>query len=257
MVTRILVVDDEKTTRLALCEAFTRLGYETNHAATGDEALVAIAADFYDVVILDLEMPGTKGVKVLAEAEELAPDTAFIVLTAYASTDTAIAALRSGAFDYLRKPSSLEVIVTAVKKALAQQQERKRQKEAARLLQQALHTFRTGVESSTSHLQRQTAGITIDERKQTATYKGHPLDLTPIEYKLLHKFVRHPDTVLAYTELARESHNLELDESEARALLRTHIYRLSRKLGQKDESPLQSVRGRGVILYSTLPSADG
>jgi DNA-binding response OmpR family regulator len=256
---KVLVVDDEKTTRLALCEALNQVGYQASHAASGREALSALAASHYDVVILDLQMPGMSGVQVLQEVEQAAPDTAFVVFTAHASTDTAIAALRSGAVDYLRKPVSLERLFAVVERSVNKLRQQKRQKEAVQLLHQAMQALRSSVvdskrEGETAVLQ--TAGITIDEQTESAHYQDQSLHLTPVEFKLLRHMVRQPDTVFSYMELARVTHGMDVEEIDARTLLRTHIYRLSQKLGGKAHSPLQTVRGRGVILYSSPSSAD-
>ncbi len=251
---KVLVVDDEKTTRMALCEAFNQVGLTANHASSGYEALSALAASHYDVAILDLQMPGMSGVQVLKEAEELTPDTAFVVLTAHASTDTAIAALRSGAVDYLRKPISLEALFAVVERVVKKQQQQKRQREAVQLLQQAMQTLQPEVVDNGREVETavfQTAGITIDEQTQSAWYQGKPLQLTPVEFKILCYLVRRPDTVITYATLAQMSHGMNLEEADARTLLRTHIFRLNQKLGGKTHSPLQAVRGRGVILYSS------
>jgi DNA-binding response OmpR family regulator len=256
---KVLVVDDEKTTRLALCEALNQVGYQASHAASGHEALSVLAVTPYDVVILDLQMPGMSGVQVLQEVEQTAPDTAFVVFTAHASTDTAIAALRSGAVDYLRKPVSLETLFAVVERALKKQQQQKRQKEAVKLLRQAMQTLQPPVgedagKGETAVLR--TAGIAIDEQTQSVHYQGKPLQLTPIEFKLLHHLVQQPDTVFSYAELAHVSHGMDVEEFDARALLRTHLYRLKQKLGGKAHGPLQSVRGRGVVLTSSPPEAE-
>lgn len=256
---RVLVVDDERTTRHALCEALNLNGHQASYASSGDEALSMLKKETYQVVILDLQMPGIDGVKVLKAAETIVPDTVFIVFTAYASTETAVAALRSGAVDYLRKPSSFEAIFTAVDRAVIKQQERFRQKEAARLLEEVLTNF-DSLKPKTAPLKQakllkqgvlETAEFSLNERQQTATYRGQLLDLTPVEYKLLHCFVRQPDTVLSYSQLAFQAHGTEMDEEEARTMLRTHLYRLNNKLGGKEQSPLKSVRGRGFILHTT------
>ncbi len=256
---KILVVDDERTTRLALAEAFRQSGYEVSQAESGEVALSLMTAVSFDVVLLDLQMPGVKGDEVLSIAPNLAPDTAFIILTAHASTDTAITALRSGAVDYLRKPSTLATVFAAVDKALLKQQERKTQKEAARMLQQIKETLQIGPDTPTTsssltpaeETTRLTTGdIVINEHSQTVTYRQTPLSLTPVEYRLLCKLTSQPNTLFSYADLARASHESDLDEEEARALLRTHIFRLRRKLGDNESSPIQSVRGRGVILHS-------
>lgn len=252
---KILVVDDEKTTRSAICEALTRVGYLAKSAESADEALNILEYASFDVVILDLNMPGKHhGLDVLQAAEKLAPDTAFIILTGQPSTETAITALRSGAFDYLRKPVTLKTIFDRAEAAIKKQTEQRRQKHAVSLLQQALTTLQMPIEPQPSAplTTFRVGAIVIDDQKKTAAFQGTDLDLTPIEYKLLLKFVQEPDTILSYAELAAESHDMDLEESEARALLRTHIYRLSRKFGDKDETPLQNVRGQGVILRREL-----
>ncbi|HRQ41665.1 MAG TPA: response regulator transcription factor [Chloroflexota bacterium] len=254
----ILIVDDERTTRRALREAFLQKGYQADAVGSAQEAIQALKTHLYDVAILDLQMPGMSGVHVLTKAEEITPHTAIIILTAHASADTAITALRSGAYDYLRKPISLEALFTAVETALHKQAEKLRKQKALALLQEAMFTL--APPESTPPTERAapdqmllTVGdITINEKQQSATYQNQPLELTPMEYKLLLAFARHPDTVLSYTELVDMTHNMEMEENEARATLRTHIFRLRQKLGQEEECPIQSVRGRGVILQSYL-----
>lgn len=249
----ILIVDDERATRHALTETFNQLGYQASQAASGDEALNLMAERTYDVVILDLRMPGKDGVAVLSVAQDIAPDTAFIVFTAYASTDTAIKALRSGAVDYLQKPSSLQTIVSTVQKAVEKQQIQKRQKEALNLLQQAMYSLQTAEQTTTNMpaaAAQQPASFILDEQQEHILYYNEPLELTPIEYKLLRHFILQPNTLFSYATLAWISRGLSVEEAEARSLLRTHLYRLNTKLNEKHPSPLKLIRGKGFILTS-------
>ncbi len=247
---RILVVDDEKTTRLALREAFRQKGYAADAAASGAEALHCLQTAVYDVVILDLQMPGMRGEKVLTQAETLAPDTAFIVLTAHASTDSAITALRSGAFDYLYKPTSLETLFTAVTCAIQKKEEATRQKRALQLLQEAATAFVQPEKTPKETTTLKAAGITLNLQQQTAVYHNRPLRLTPVEYRLLHALIQNPDVTLSYADLARSAQRVDMPEDQARAMLRTHIYRLRQKLTWHEECPLQTVWGRGVMLVT-------
>lgn len=252
----ILIVDDERSTRQALAELFNQLGYKASQAASGDEALNLLAEQAYDVVVLDLRMPGKDGVSVLAVAEEIAPDSAFIVFTAYASTDTAIAALRSGAVDYLQKPCSLHLIAEAVQKALAKQQAHKRQKKALNLLQQAMTTLQTEESPRAKHPAADTlTGLILDEQQQQIHYHQQLLDLTPTEYKLLRHFILQPDTLFDYVTLAQVSHGVIVDDAEARTLLRTQLFRLNTKLSEEHPSPLKLIRGKGFILTTQSPPA--
>jgi len=256
---KVLVVDDERTTRLAISEALKQLGYDCDTAESGEKALQIFQHTAYHVAILDLHMQGITGVDILNIAPQVAPHTEFIILTAHPSTDTAIVALRSGAVDYLRKPSSLQDIATAVAKAAQKQQDRVRQEKAVALLQEAATTLHmpkpapTAVSApplNTTH-QLIVGAVQIDTQKQTAVFHNTPLDLTPIEYRLLHHLATQADVVCSYSNLGLASHGVEMDEVEARSLLRTHMYRLVRKLGGKENSPLQGVWGRGFILHTT------
>ena len=240
---KILIVDDEKTTRLSLTEAFEQRGYTVGSADNGENALIALS-DGYDVVLLDMEMPGIKGDEVLKVAAELTPDTDFIVLTAYASAETAITALRTGASDYLHKPSSLTTIFDAVERVLTRRREQK-------LAEHELTELRT-LASETAVSTLSVGNIEIDKQSQLASINGRLLNLTPIEHKLLYQLIQHAGDLQTYTQLARESHDLTLTEPEARKLLRTHIYRLSKKINDHDAGcTIQSIRGRGIILTET------
>ena len=250
---RILIVDDEKTTRLALREAFRQKGYTAEAAASGAEALRCLETAAYDVVILDLQMPGMRGEKVLAQAEALSPDTAFIVLTAHATTDSAVTALRSGAFDYLYKPASLETLFTAVTRAIQKKEEATRQKRALQLLEEAANLLSRPARPPEKETILRAAGLSLDLRRQTAVYHNRPLRLTPVEYRLLRALVENADATLSYAELARLAQRVDVPEDQAKAMLRTHIYRLRQKLTRRGECPLHTVWGRGVILSATPP----
>jgi DNA-binding response OmpR family regulator len=250
----VLVVDDERTTRMVLCEALRQTGKTARAAASAVEALAALKEERFDVVLLDLQMPHKGGLAVLDEADELAPQTAFVIFTAHASADTAIIALRSGVFDYLLKPAPLDEILAVVDKALAKQAEQRRQQEALQLLERAMAALTT-VPSAPAPTEPPpgslTAGqITIDLQRQSVAYKGKPLRLTPIEYKLLCEFARQPNAILSYADLVFATHQTRMSEDDARLLARTHLFRLSRKLGGKDESPLRNIHSRGYILHT-------
>lgn len=261
MATTLLIVDDERTTRLALGEAFKQRGYAVDMAASGNEALEMLTAVNYDTVLLDLQMPGLTGDQLLAMADDIAPDTAFVVLTAYASADTAITALRSGAVDYLRKPSPFEIIFASIEKARRGQQTLRAQREATLMLAQIKNTlsgtiFQDATSSSPPIASTDAATvievgiICINENDQTVFCRQIPVELTPVEYRVLHTLAEQPDTILSYSELAHQSHEADVDEEEARTLLRTHIYRLRRKLSNREVTPIEIIRGRGVILHS-------
>lgn len=118
MAFKILVVDDEEIIRESLSFILKKEGYDVVEAENGKVAYDKLLADTFDVLITDLEMPGMKGIQLLEEIQRLNINTAVIIITAYGSLETAIAALRNGASDYILKPIEFDEILVKVKKLL-------------------------------------------------------------------------------------------------------------------------------------------
>jgi len=115
---RILVVDDEVNARTALAELLRDEGYTVETAADGFKALPKLEDFSPDLVVTDLRMPGMDGLQLLKKAHERDPDCAVIVMTAYGAVDTAVAAMREGAADYVTKPVNVEELVLVIDRAL-------------------------------------------------------------------------------------------------------------------------------------------
>src|SRR6266581_5281234 len=110
MTAAILVVDDEKAIQEILAFTLTAEGYEVATAGSGEEALTRVEEQDFDIILTDIVMPGLDGLEVLERSRVLNPRAAVIVMTAYAALETAIAALRRGASDYLEKPFSVDLL---------------------------------------------------------------------------------------------------------------------------------------------------
>ena len=114
---RVLFADDEAHLRDLMQMELPRLGHDVTVCPDGSAALRALERGSYDVALLDLRMPGLTGIEVLTQIKQLSPDTQVVILTGHATVDTAVQALRLGAFDYLTKPckwAELEVILRRV-----------------------------------------------------------------------------------------------------------------------------------------------
>ena len=114
---RILVVDDELAVRDSLKEWLEEEGFAVAMAGSGPEALDLMLAAPYHLMLLDIKMPGMDGVEVLERAKALAPELTVIMMTAYATVDTAVEAMKIGALDYLVKPFELEALMPKVVQA--------------------------------------------------------------------------------------------------------------------------------------------
>ncbi|HEY6960032.1 MAG TPA: ATP-binding protein [Candidatus Limnocylindria bacterium] len=124
--TCILVVDDEQSVATTI-EAILRLdGHDVVAVTSGTEAIRLLGERQFDVVLTDLRLADMDGIEILKEVQRTAPETAAIMLTGYASLESAIAALRSGAYDYLLKPSDVEELRATVNRAIERRQLRRR-----------------------------------------------------------------------------------------------------------------------------------
>ncbi|MCF8112742.1 MAG: response regulator [Desulfotignum sp.] len=111
---RILVVDDEKIVRDSMKEWLAEEGYPVQTAASAQKALNLLAVDAFEVMLTDIKMPGMDGVELLSRAKEMQPDLAVVMMTAYAAVDSAVAAMKQGAVEYLVKPFDPDAVLALV-----------------------------------------------------------------------------------------------------------------------------------------------
>jgi two-component system, NtrC family, response regulator AtoC len=119
--TRVLIVDDEEIVRESLGGWLEKDGYTVVTAADGPSALVKLRDERWSILIVDLKMPGMDGLQVLEESKKIQQDVAVVMMTAYATVDTAVAAMKLGAYDYLVKPFDPEELSMMMQKIVSQQ----------------------------------------------------------------------------------------------------------------------------------------
>ena len=117
---KILIVDDEKSMRDVLAIMLKRAGYAVQEAADGEDAIGQIQKDIFDLVITDLKMPKADGLEVLKAVKEHSPGTVVLMITAFASPESAVEAMKRGAFDYLTKPFQVDEAQLIIRNALEQ-----------------------------------------------------------------------------------------------------------------------------------------
>jgi len=115
---RILTIDDEKAIRFALKDILELEGYQVDQAEDGPTGLDLLIQQKYDVVLCDIKMPRMDGLEVLERAQKIAPDAAFIMLSAHGNIELAVEATKKGAFDFLPKPPDLNRLLVTVRNAL-------------------------------------------------------------------------------------------------------------------------------------------
>ena len=151
---RLLVVDDEESVALTVSEVLRLEGYEVEMVLSGEEAIVRLQELQYDLVLTDLHMEGGDGISVLAEVRRSTPLTIAIVLTGFASLESAIAAMRQGAYDYLVKPCIIDDMKHTIQRGLEHRRLMLAEQEARANLEQLNRELERRVEERTSELQQ-------------------------------------------------------------------------------------------------------
>jgi two-component system KDP operon response regulator KdpE len=251
MTALILVVDDEESIRTLITDALILNGHSVHSAATAEEALRLCETLPFDLVLLDLKIPGTMdGLDLLKTIRQRLPQTIVIMLTGYGSLDSAVAALRAGAFDYLTKPVSIAQIIESVNRGLEKRREEIQRQQLMKHLEATLQALRqTALVSAPSVEQRfiHTATLTIDRHKRLVVQGDQPIELTATEFDILDYLVRATDRVVTASELVKVTQGYDMLEQDARPLIRVHIQRLRQKLGDDPGQPryILNVRGKG------------
>ncbi|HDQ71081.1 MAG TPA: response regulator transcription factor [Chloroflexi bacterium] len=258
---RVMVVDDETVARVSLAEVLRLEGYRVDTAASGEEALSLLRKGApYDLIVLDLKMPGMDGLEVTEEVKKKFPSTVIILLTAFATLETAIQAIRKGAHDYLLKPCPIPDIIESVRKGLAKHHQEQQRHQLMSKLQQTLSELvdvegAQAIEEAEPAQQSrfiQVRDIVMDRQKHIVMKKGQALELTPTEFKILACLMETPDQIWSPQELVRHAQGYETDAWGARAIIRVHIRRLRKKLEKTPSDPTHIINVRGVgYLFSS------
>jgi two-component system, sporulation sensor kinase E len=115
---RVLVVDDEVELMTALCDSLAERGYEASGFTSGMEALTVLQKQSFNILLLDLMMPGMNGIEVLKKALTIDPNVICIIMTGYGTVETAVKAMKAGAFDFVLKPFNMEMILPVLLRAM-------------------------------------------------------------------------------------------------------------------------------------------
>ncbi|HEY4423982.1 MAG TPA: response regulator [Pyrinomonadaceae bacterium] len=151
---RLLVVDDEESLRITTAAIFENEGYVVDTASSGDEAIDLMSKEDYDLVLTDLHMEGGDGLSVLNQIRRYAPLTISVVLTGFASVESAIAALQEGAYDYLVKPCDIESMKHTIRRGVEHRRLMLAEQKARADLQQLNLDLEQRIEERTAELRQ-------------------------------------------------------------------------------------------------------
>jgi DNA-binding response OmpR family regulator len=259
----ILIVDDEKRLRLSLSLILQKENYHVETAANSKEALDCLQSHEYDLMFLDLNMPGMSGIDLLDLVRKQAPHMPVLILTAYAGLESAIQAVRLGARDYLIKPVEPVLILTRVAEILAEREQPARKKEIVgeiQVLLAELQKMDGENMTPTSALATLPAvdsarflkkGLfELDLHARHVMLNGQYVAVTGIYFDYLSTLLRYAPKAVAHKALVKESQGYDVAIAEARDLARWRIHELRRIIETNPEQPqyILTVRGTGYRL---------
>ncbi len=226
---RVLVVEDEQKVAHALREGLEGEGYEVTLEHTGEGAFFRITTETFDVILLDLMLPGRDGLQILTTLRDRGVKTPVLVLTARDTLDDRVKGLDSGADDYLVKPFAFAEVLARIRAVLR----RGRVADALRL----------------------SAGdLEMDLETRKVTRGGRAVELTGREFELLQHLLRHERQIVSRDTLARDVWQESSRSAPLDNVIDVHIARLRRKIDLDQPVKLiHTVRGVGFILREGEP----
>jgi len=255
----ILIVDDEPNLRRSLAMILQREGCQVTAAGSAAEALRYLEAGVFQLAFLDIKMPDMDGITLLGEVRAKYPDMPIFIITAHATLETAVQAVRLGANDYLMKPIEPETIVQRVREALTDQRLPQRRRAITSQLHELVSELRQldnpaepSPESAAPaeaardarYLQRGT--FRLDLHTRTLELGERAIPLPPSTFNFLVSLLRHSPDPVTYEILVQEAQGYDLSRAEARELARGQAHELRKALESDLRNPRYVITVRDV-----------
>jgi two-component system copper resistance phosphate regulon response regulator CusR len=221
---RILVVEDERKIAQALKKGLEAEGYEVVTAATGEDGFFSLNVELFDLLLLDLMLPGRDGIDILKALRQKGFQLPVLILTGRDTVEDRVLGLESGADDYLVKPFAFPELLARIRLLLR------------RGKQEPEHLLRI-------------ADLELNRMAHSAVRAGHPLDLTAKEFDLLEYLLRHRDQIVSREMLAREVWQVLERSTPLDNVIDVNIARLRRKVdGPFEPKLIRTIRGVGFTI---------
>ena len=274
LVHTILVIDDEPHLRRSLMLILQRAGYQVTVAGSAREGRHYLQAGPYDLIFLDLKMPEVDGLTFLAEIREQYPDLPVLILTAHATLESAMEAVRQGARDYLLKPIMPNAILARVAQVLEAQARPRRQREITAQIDNLVDELKRldgapaqagradrgapgpaadpGTIALTSDRYLQRGKLTLDLHTRRVLLRDQQILLPPVTFDYLVTLMRHSPDPVSYETLVEESQGFRVSRAEAREIARGRIHALRKalELDQRHPEIVITVRDVGYNLVT-------
>jgi DNA-binding response OmpR family regulator len=254
----ILIIDDEAVLRQTLARILQQAGFEVTTANGADQAFAFIENASFDLVYLDLRMPGVHGLDALKYIHEAYPTLPVVLFTAQPDLTSALEALRNGATDYLLKPLKPQLVIERTQSILASQKIEKRKREILMQiaeLQAELRSIESGGSGKPGGTQPlspikerfiKRGPLVLDLHTKRLTVNEQVIPLPPTSFDYLLVLARHSPDVVNYQTLVAEAQGYQADPREAQELTKWHIHQLRQAVDSDENSPSYLINVRGV-----------
>lgn len=261
----VLIIDDEPSLRHTLTRLMQAAGYQVTAVEDGQEALTVLEKPAFDLVFLDIHLPGVNGLEILRAIRKESPQLPVILLTGNASLQSALEALRLGATDYLLKPIDPEVLVARTRIILQEQTLERRRREIEEqiaLLQAELQTLKVPEYEAASQATLpnpeerfiKRGQLILDLQTRRGTLGAQILSISPTAFDYLVSLANHSPEVVDYATLLTEAQGYnQATRHEAQEITKWHIHMLRQALEPDPARPryILNVRGAGYRLVFT------
>jgi DNA-binding response OmpR family regulator len=257
----ILIIDDEAALRQTLGRILQNAGFEVTTAENGEQGIAFIQGANFDMVFMDLRMPGMAGMEALKLIHASQPNLPVVLFTAQPDLNSALDALRYGATDYLLKPLKPQDIIERAQSILANQQKEKRKREITQQIEALQAELRNLSNGETGPLQAAALGadrflkrgsLVLDLHKRRLILRDQTINIPPTSFDYLLVLARHSPEVVNYQTLVTEAQGYQTDAREAQELTKWHIHQLRQAIEENSRAPsiLINVRGTGYRLVA-------
>jgi DNA-binding response OmpR family regulator len=254
----ILIIDDEAALRQTMARILQQAGFEVTTAENGEQGLSFIQTTNFDLIFMDLRMPGIAGMDALKLIHAGHPNLPVILFTAQPDINSAVEALRNGATDYLLKPLKPQAVIDRARSVLANQQKENRKREITLQIEALQAELKTLTSGQTGPLQAASVGTTdrflkrgplvLDLHARRLLIDEQTINVPPTSFDYLLVLARHSPNVVSYQTLVAEAQGYQADAREAQELTKWHIHQLRQAI--HDPSCLINVRGTGYRLVA-------
>lgn len=254
----ILIIDDEAALRHTLARILQQAGFEVTTAENANQAFSFMESTSFDLVYLDLRMPGIHGLDALKYIHELYPALPVVLFTAQPDLTSALEAMRNGATDYLLKPLKPQLFIERTKSILANLKIERRKREIniqIETLQIELKSIENGGSgrpggtqplslTKDRFIKRGTLVLDLHTKRLIIDEQTIPLPPTSFDYLLV--LARHTPDVVNYQTLVAEAQGYQADAREAQELTKWHIHQLRQAIEQDAHNPSYLINVRGI-----------